>query len=165
MRPQDIVVLLKLITCGEDKLLLKDLSSQLFISLSEISESLNRSAIAGLLEPQQRTVNWKAFLEFLEHGLQYVFPSQPGAVTYGVYTGHSASALYQHFTSDEKFVWADKTGKERGQSISPLYPSVIKAAKKDQLLFKLLALCEIIRIGDVKEKPLAVMFLKDIIKG
>ncbi|HTN21769.1 MAG TPA: hypothetical protein VL125_14900 [Pelobium sp.] len=48
MRPHDIVVLLKGI-CLENSWMNKDLASALFISNSEISESLNRSKIAGLI--------------------------------------------------------------------------------------------------------------------
>ncbi|MBC7759344.1 MAG: hypothetical protein H7069_10835, partial [Phormidesmis sp. FL-bin-119] len=86
MRPQDIVILLKLAIESEDGTRIKDLSSKLFISASEISESLNRSSIAGLLLHDSRVVNKDPFLKFLEHGLQYVFPAQLGPVMKGIFT-------------------------------------------------------------------------------
>lgn len=162
MRPQDIVILLKLAINAEESPRIRDLSSKLFISASEVSESLNRSTIAGLLEPLSRAVNRDALLKFLEHGLQYVFPAQLGAVMQGIYTAHSESSLYLSFFSEEKLVWADEQGKERGSTILPLYPTVIKAVKKDRLLYKLLALCDIIRIGDTSDKLKAVWQLKEI---
>lgn len=165
MRPQDIVLLLKLIIDSDQEIKIKDLSSKLFISASEVSESLNRSAIAGLLNPQDRSVNREAFLKFLEFGLPYVFPAQLGPVMQGMYTAHSESSLYLSFSSEEKLVWADEQGKERGQSILPLYPSVVKAVRRDRILYKLLALCDIIRIGNVSDKNKAVWQLREVFQS
>ncbi|MFA6945785.1 MAG: hypothetical protein WC220_07745 [Pedobacter sp.] len=162
MRPQDIVVLLKLIIDSDQEIRIKDLSSKLFISASEISESLNRSAIAGLLDPQSRAVNKEAFLKFLEYGLPYVFPAQLGPVMQGMYTAHSESSLYLSFSSEEKLVWADGQGKERGSTILPLYPTVVKAVRKDRLLYKLLALCDIIRTGNTADRNKAVWQTREI---
>lgn len=161
MRPQDVIILLKLVIDGEEGSRIKDLSSKLFISGSEISESLNRSSIAGLLLPDSRTVNKDPFLKFLEHGLQYVFPAQLGPVMNGMFTAHSESSLYLSFSSENKLVWADELGKERGPSILPLYPTVVKAVKKDRILYRLLALCDIIRIGDPSDKNKAVWHLRE----
>ncbi len=161
MRPQDVIILLKLVIDGEEGSRIKELSSKLFISASEVSESINRSSIAGLLLPNSRGVNKEPFLKFLEHGLQYVFPAQLGPVMKGIYTAHSESSLYLSFSSEEKLVWADELGKERGPSILPLYPTVIKAVKKDRVLYKLLALCDIIRIGDRSDKNKAVWHLRE----
>ncbi len=165
MRPQDIVVLLKLVIDAEQGTRIRDLSSRLYISASEISESLHRSTIAGLIEPVTRVVNRDALLNFLEHGLPYVFPSQIGAVTQGIYTAHSESSLYLSFSSAEKLVWPDPQGKERGSSILPLYPTVVKAVSRDRLLYKMLALCDIIRIGDNTDKLKAVWQLKEIFQN
>lgn len=161
MRPQDIVILLKLIIDSEEEVRIKDLSSKLFISASEISESLHRSAIAGLLDPISRKVDKDVFLKFLEHGLSYVFPAQLGSVMQGVFTAHSESSLYLNFSSEEKLVWADEQGKERGSTILPLYPTVIKAIRKEKLLYKMLALCDIIRVGDSSDKNKAIWHLRE----
>lgn len=162
MRPQDIVLLLKLIIDSNQDIRIKDLSSKLFISASEISESLNRSAIAGLLDPQSRAVNKEAFLKFLEFGLPYVFPAQLGPVMQGMFTAHSESSLYLSFSTEEKLVWPDNQGKERGQTILPLYPTVVKAVRKDMILYKLLALCDIIRIGNSSDRNKAVWQLREV---
>jgi hypothetical protein len=162
MRPQDIVLLLKLIIDSNQEIRIKDLSSKLFISASEISESLNRSAIAGLLDPQSRVVNKEAFLKFLEFGLPYVFPAQLGPVMQGMFTAHSESSLYLSFSTEEKLVWPDNQGKERGQTILPLYPTVVKAVRNDRILYKLLALCDIIRIGNSSDRNKAVWQLREV---
>ncbi len=165
MRPQDVIILLKLALDGEEGSRIKDLSTKLFLSGSEVSESLNRSAIAGLLLPDSRIVNKDPFLKFLEHGLQYVFPAQLGPVMKGMFTAHSESSLYLSFSSEEKLVWADELGKERGSTILPLYPTVVKAVKKDRILYRLLALCDIIRIGDSSDKNKAVWHLREAFQG
>ena len=146
MRPQDIVILLKLIIDADQDIRIKDLSSKL----------------ARLIDPATRVVNKEAFLKFLEYGLPYVFPAQMGPVLQGLYTAHSESSLYLSFSSEEKLVWADNAGKERGQSILPLYKTVTKAVRKDRLLYKLLALCDIIRLGDASDKNKAVWQLREI---
>ncbi|SKB71287.1 hypothetical protein [Daejeonella lutea] len=165
MRPLDVIILLKLAIDNDEGSRIKDLSSKLFISGSEVSESLNRSSIAGLLLPDSRTVNKEAFLKFLEHGLQYVFPAQLGPVMKGMFTAHSESSLYLSFSSEEKLVWADELGKERGSTILPLYPTVVKAVKKDRILYRLLALCDIIRVGDQSDKNKAVWHLREAFQG
>ena len=70
MRPQDIVILLKIIALESSNWQLKDLASSLYISPSEISESLNRIAIAGLIDHNKRRINRQAFFE--------CFPNNPG---------------------------------------------------------------------------------------
>src|SRR5688500_14655127 len=90
MRPQDVVVLLKIIAKEEQVWQNKNLASELFISPAEISESLNRSGIAGLIEREKKKkVYRQSLMEFLEHGLHYVFPAFPGAMMNGIYTAHS----------------------------------------------------------------------------
>ena len=165
MRPQDIVILLKLIINKGADSRIRELSSKLFISASEVSESLNRSSISGLLISHSREVNTDPFLKFIEYGLPYVFPAQLGSVMNGISTAHSESSLYLSFSTEEKLVWADDVGKERGITILPLYPTVIKAVKKDRLLYKLLALCDIIRIGDASDKNKAVWHIREIFQG
>ena len=67
MRPQDIVILLKIIAKGDNPWQNKDLAAELYISPSEISESLNRSAMAGLIDADQRKkVYRQSLMEFLE---------------------------------------------------------------------------------------------------
>lgn len=162
MRPQDVVVLLKLVIDAEQDVRIKNLAAKLFISSSEISESINRSSIAQLIDPATRLVNKEVFLLFLEHGLPYVFPAQLGAVTKGYFSAHSESSLYLSFSSEEKLVWPDPTGKEKGSSLQPLYPNVTKAIINDRVLHKLLALCDIIRVGGSADKSKAVWQIREI---
>jgi predicted XRE-type DNA-binding protein len=160
MSPHDIVILLKIVSYGSQQWFQKPLAEALGISQSEISKSLNRSKYAGLLAPNGKTVMRMALMEFLQYGLRYVFPVQPGAVVRGVPTSHSAKPLSDEIQSSETYVWPYSKGTVRGHSILPLYPSVPEAALKDEKLYELLALVDALRVGRARERALAVQELK-----
>ena len=88
--PQDIVILLKMIALGDAAWLQNTLAEDLGISQSEVSKSLVRSKYAGLLDSSGKKVSKLALLEFIEYGIKYVFPQQPGAIVRGIATAHSA---------------------------------------------------------------------------
>ena len=161
MRPQDIVVLLKITSLRGADWLAKDLANALGISQSEISESLNRSVLAGLLSADKHVVMKGALLDFLEHGLKYVYPQQPGPIVRGVSTAHSAEPLKHLIQSQEDYVWPWAEGKNRGQSIEPLHPGVPYACLKDANLYTLLALTDALRVGKIRERKLAITELKN----
>ena len=160
MRPHDIVVLLKIAAKKDKPWLMKDLSFELGISASEISESLNRSALAGLISKDKTRLMKLAILDFLEHGLRYVYPQLPGGKTRGVPTAHSAPPLNNEIVSSEAYVWPYGEGTVRGQSIEPLHPKVPEACLKDPVLYEYLALSDALRVGKAREKTLAIEELK-----
>lgn len=161
MRPHDVVILLKIIAKGQQQWFMKDLSNELKISASEVSESINRSVISALLAPNKKTVMKLGLMDFLEHGLPYVYPQQPGAIVRGIPTAHSASPLNDLILSKEHYVWPYGKGEVRGQAIQPLYPNVVEAVLIDKKLHELLALTDAIRVGKAREKELAVQELKN----
>lgn len=163
MRPQDIVILLKIITVDNIKWQYRDLASSLSISISEISESLSRSHLAGLVDESRRIVHRRSLLEFIEHGLQYVFPQAPGTLVTGIPTAHSHIFFEKKFISDLPFVWPDDKGSVRGLAITPLYKGVTVAVRRDEHLYKLLACIDIIRIGRAREIKVALAELKKAI--
>ena len=160
MRPQDVVILLKIAAKGKQEWYMKDLAHELGISQSEVSEGLNRSMLAGLLAADKRKLMKSALLEFLQYGLRYVYPQKPGAIVRGLATAHSAPPLNEEISSEEKYVWPWAQGQDRGQSIEPLHPSVPEACQKDKQLYELLALTDAIRLGRAREQKLAIAALK-----
>lgn len=162
--PQDIVVLLKIISYGDTPWQQLAMAEKLQISQSEISKSLARSKFAGLLDASGKKVSSLAIMEFLKHGIRYVFPVRPGAMVRGIPTAHSAPPLNSTIQSDESYVWPSAIGKVRGQSIVPLYASVTKAVKNDLLLYELLALTDALRVGRARERNLAIEELEKRIK-
>jgi predicted transcriptional regulator len=160
MRPHDAVVLLKIAAKKGLLWTMKDLAIELKISASEVSESLARSVYAGLLSNDKKTLMKMALIEFLEHGLRYVYPQQPSYLTRGMATAHSANPLSKIIQSNEQVVWPYASGKVRGQAIVPLHRNVPIACTKDNDLYELLALVDGLRIGKARERQLAVEELK-----
>lgn len=160
MSPQDIVVLLKITTYGNHGWFQDQLAKDLQISQSEISKSLVRSKFAGLVDPSGKKVFKTALLEFLHYGIKYVFPERPGALVRGIPTAHSAMPLSAIIVSEEHYVWPSGKGKTRGQSITPLYPSVVDAVQNDKKLHELLSLVDALRVGKAREKEIAIKELE-----
>lgn len=160
LRPQDIVILLKIVALDDHPWMMKDLAHSLGISNSEVSESLNRSVLSGFIDPSKKKVFRKSLLEFLQHGFKYVYPQRPGTITRGIPTAHSAPPLKNHFKSEENFVWPSAQGNERGLAIEPLYPGVVQAVQNDKQLYELLILLDAIRVGKVREQQMAMDYLE-----
>jgi len=164
MRPQDIVILLKIVSFGQDPWRQKDIANALSMSQSEVSEALARSSLTGLIDERKHNVQRKALDEFLAHGLQYVFPARPGAMVRGMPTAHSAPPLRDLLQENgEAYVWPYDVGESRGQSIEPLYRTVPQAASGDERLYRLLALADALRAGRARERDLARRKLKEIL--
>jgi len=159
MRPQDIAVLLKILGMP-DNWQNKHLAETLFISNSEISESLNRSIRGKLLSPDKRMVFEKALYEFIVYGLKHVFPTEPGRLIKGIPTAHSAPVLADYFVFDNAYVWPDPKGTKTGFAVEPLYPNQPLAALADKELYAKLALVDAIRVGRVREREKAAELLK-----
>ena len=155
LKPQDIVILLKVIALGEKPWFHHTIAKDLGMSQSEVSQSLNRSKYAGLIDNARKKVNKIAFNEFLLHGVAYAFPQQPGALVRGMLTAHSAEPLNKIIQATDKYVWPNAKGLDRGQAIEPLYPTAVDASLKDNDLYELLTLVDAIRVGRVREKEIA----------
>jgi hypothetical protein len=158
MRPQDIVILLKIISIGNKPWQYRDLSSSLQISISEISESINRSEQAGLI--LNKKISRNALMEFIQYGLQYVFPQRPGAMATGMPTAHSHPYYADKIISNSPYVWPLFTGNMRGETIEPLHKGVPNGAEIDDTLYLLLASVDMIRVGKMREIKIALQELK-----
>ncbi|MCK5536484.1 MAG: hypothetical protein KAI79_06635 [Bacteroidales bacterium] len=161
MRPQDIAILLKIITLKGTKWNSIELASALKISPSEISEALNRCRVAKLIDTKKRKVYINSFKEFLIYGLKYVFPVEPGAIVRGIPTAHSAYPINKYIASSKEiYVWSYLAGTHRGQAIKPLYKTLPVVASKDNKLYELLVIIDAIRIGRVREREIAIKELE-----
>lgn len=160
MRPHDIAILLKIISKGKAEWYMKDLAQELEISASEISESINRSVIAGLISSDKKSLKKLALLDFLKSGLRYVYPQQPGALVRGIGTAHSGPPLCDEIMSEEQFVWPFAKGNIRGQAVEPLHPNTPEACLKDPKYYELMALTDALRMGKVREQNMAFEMLQ-----
>lgn len=163
MRPQDVAILLKIVAKDRPDWQIKPLSQELRISIAEISESLNRSREAGLIDFKKKRPNRNNLLEFLQHGVKYVFPQNPGTLSKGLPTAHSHPFMKDHFHSETNYVWSDIKGDVVGQVIEPFYERQPEAARDDRDFYLLLALVDTIRVGRVRESKIASEKLKEIL--
>ena len=83
MKPQDIVVLLKLSVPGGDPTY-AGIAQAVGMSSSEVHSAVRRAEKSGLLNPETRRPIRRALLEFIIHGLKYVFPAERGGLTRGL---------------------------------------------------------------------------------
>lgn len=160
LKPQDLFVVLKLAALTDDEgWTYEQLAESLGMSSSEVHAAVQRAQNARLLNG--RTVNRRALIEFLEHGVQYTFSALRGATTRGIPTGVGAAPLSRHFGKLTDIpVWPDAQGMSRGYAIAPLYKSVPFAAGQDEAIYELLALTDAIREGVPREAKLAIQELK-----
>lgn len=158
LKPQDIVILLKLVALGPRQWSYSSLAQQLAMSSSEVHAGIRRSTVARLFDSHRNVPNRSSLLEFLIHGVKYAFPPERGALTRGIPTGYAAPPLNALIVqpSEAPPVWPLAKGNVRGYAFSPLYKSVPNAVAQDGVLYELLALVDAIRDGRARERDLAV---------
>lgn len=163
IRPQDILILLKIVCCKDRDWRAVDLARELKISPAEVSMALERARSVGFLDAEKRRVMKAPLLEFLLHAVKYVFPAEPGPLCRGIPTSHSAPPLANRIVAaeDDQYVWPHDEGNVRGQAIAPLYDSAPEAARQDPKLYEFLALIDALRVGRARERNLAAEEIED----
>jgi hypothetical protein len=179
LRPQDVVVVLKLLASNGGPWSYSKLGEELAMSASHVFASVNRARSSRLLDfaeilPRARPgrvaqpsrdrhtllpkPNRSNLKEFLVYGVKYAFPVERGGPTRGIPTAEAAPPLNQHFSQDFQLppVWPYAEGSLRGISFSPLYKNVPQAALRDLKLYELLSLLDAIREGRAREREIAI---------
>ena len=165
LKPQDVVILLKLALLGREPWTYQRLAAELSISPSEVHAGVKR-AIAARLMSDPATSDGRpllpALVEFVVHGVRYAYPPKRGALTRGMPTGYAAPPLVNVIAqpNEPPPVWPHAEGTARGFLLEPLYPSVPEAASRDPGLYELLALVDAVRDGRARERALAIKELK-----
>jgi hypothetical protein len=164
LKPQDILVLLKLVALGRQPWAYAWLAVQLGMSPSQLHSAVQRALATRLAQREGETIvpNIRNLEEFLIHGLKYVFVPEQGEMMRGMPTAHAAPPLAQFFasTGEPPPVWPDPEGTARGQSFSPLYKLAPQAARSDPRLYELLVLVDAIRGGRAREREIAIRELQ-----
>lgn len=163
LKPQDIFVLLKLVALENQGFSwqYQPLAQSLYMSASEVHGAVSRAEVSTLVEPHRRSVDRYALDEFLVHGLRYAFPAGIGRVAKGLPTAESAPPLAQRLTSSVVYVWPHPDGPQTGMILAPLYRSAPAAALLDPLLYELLALADVLRVGQSAERETARNILRE----
>ncbi len=154
LKPQDVVVLTKLVTLGDPQVPIHRLASDLFMSPSEVHHAIHRAAEAKLLrvvehrvQAHEKIVNREGLLELALTGLKYIFPVQPLSHATGMPTGWAAPVLLgtqpEHAALPP--VWPTDEGPLQGLAVPPLYRCVPKVAAQDPQFYALMAAIDAIR--------------------
>lgn len=159
LKPHDVALLLRLAEVPEASFVA--LGADLSMSPSTAHGSVERLQRSGLLRPGSRRVNRHFLLEFLEHGVKYMFPAVLGGRARGVPTAYSGPALASEFMTNDVVVWPDVNGQAIGQSMTPLYQNAVHLAGRCPSVYESLTLIDAIRIGRVRERAAALAKLKE----
>ena len=164
LKPQDVLVLLKLVAQGDTDWVYSRLAMELSMSSSEIHAAMKRSYNACLMMEKGETImpDAKNLEEFIVYGVKYSFAAERGDECLGMPTSYAAKPLCDRVINDGRHppVWPDENGKVKGIAFRPLYPSVPDAARLDSTLYELLALVDAIRGGRTRERTQAIKEIK-----
>lgn len=165
LKPQDILLSLKLLNEQCANLKFRQLAKELGMSGSETNQAFHRAREAGLISPLAKTASRSAVAELLIHGLKYMAPVHPGKRTRGMVTGFAAPPLLEFFgtPSDDPdvMVWPDPNGDRSGWEIEPLSRSAPMAARRDAELYEWLVLADVLRgAGRARERKIAEEILR-----
>lgn len=148
---------------------MRSLESETGISKTQVNLSLKRMFKVGLVKNSRQNglpiVNTKALLEFIAYGIRYVFPAELGKPTRGIPTSIAAPVLKGQLMApmDLVPVWPHYLGTEKGLSVEPLHDNVGQAIKSDSLCYAFLALTDSVRLGQPRERNLAISFLEKLL--
>lgn len=160
LKPQDLLVLLKVAAHPPQRWTYAVLGEVLAMSASEAHACVKRAIACGLAVAPARG-EWSpvrpSLLEFVLHGVRYVWPATAGPVKRGVPTSFGVEPLASSVTAalGEAPVWAHPAGAAKGPTLSPLYRTAPQAAMADPALHRLLALLDALRAGRARERALA----------
>jgi hypothetical protein len=165
LKPQDLLVLLKVAANPPQRWTYAALGEALAMSASEAHASVKRAVASGLAVAPSRGQWWPVrpnLLEFVLHGVRYIWPATIGPVKRGVPTAFGAEPLASELRAapDQAPVWAHPQGKAKGPTVSPLYRTAPQAALADPALHRMLALLDALRTGRARERSLAAKLME-----
>jgi hypothetical protein len=166
LKPQDLMVLLKLAALNGKPTTYGELAEVLGMSSSEVHASVGRAKLARLIniDDNRPVIVREAIKDFLLYGAKYAFPAIHGSLTRGVPTSYAAPPLATQISqpsNEPPPVWPDPMGELRGIAFHPLYPTAPAASRKDRSLYELLALFDALRGGAARERKLASQILNE----
>lgn len=145
----------------------RSISAATRISASEVNSAIQRAIKSNLLvKPDEKARPRplkRSLLEFIEHGVRYVYPAERGEPTRGIPTAFAAPLFDDTLASQDELppVWKYASGSSLGYALSPIYKTAPLAAAKDPILYELLVLVDVFRVGRQREKSLAHRLLKE----
>lgn len=165
MNGTDVYVLLSFFVKNNRKETMRDWEIRSGLSIAVLSRSMKFLKTVKLVaddEPVYRNIE-----EFLFCGFPYVFPIEKGRLTRGFVSGVDATPLKSDFVDNEyPIVWAHPEGNVKGFSVPPLHkaiPGMLAKNKLEQKVYEMLALLDVLRVGQRREIEAAKKRLKELL--
>jgi hypothetical protein len=160
LRPQDLVLALKLVLLGQERLSYALLAEQLHLSPFEAHAAAKRLVAARLAGEDNGSVQplIRPLERFVRYGAVHAFPAVRGGMTIGFPTAYGVPPLKDLMLFPNEIavpVWPHPEGEVRGLALLPLYPKLPLAARDDRPLYEMLALFDALRIGQAREREIA----------
>jgi hypothetical protein len=157
LKPQDILVLLKLLSPDQAaRQNYAALGESVGLSGSETHAAVRRALRSALLVPLTRhpeslseiRPSTSEIAELLCYGVPYFLPGETGRIVLGIPTGESAPPLSTMLAATDAppHVWLHPRGTIRGVAVEPIYHSAPDAALRDPALAEWLALTDALRL-------------------
>lgn len=163
LKPQDLLVALKLAVNPAREYLLVELANELRMPISVVHGCIRRAELAKLVSRSSGSIRplRPSVKEFVIHGAKYAYPAQLGSSSRGIPTAIGGPVLAKHFERIEAPpVWPSPEGTHWGVSVSPLHPAVLGAIEQDEPLYEVLCLLDALRVGAAREREIAVRELE-----
>ena len=168
LKPQDLLVACRLALPGGYLLFQKQVAVALGLAPSTVFASLQNLRRAKIVECPgiPEATARRRLLNFLVHGAPVVFPPVKTEVVRGIATGIFSPHFRGRFAAekDVPLVWPYPRGREVGEGLVPLYPSLPLACSRDPALYQLMAAVDVLRVGRAREKDAAVVYLEALFK-
>jgi len=167
LKPLDVFVACRLALPGGGEMTQKQVAYALSLAKSTTFvalQSLRRArlvACPGTTAAAART----RLCAFLVHGVPVVFAPVKTAVVRGLPTGIFSPHFRERFAGakDIPLVWPYPRGRETGEGLVPLYPSLPLACSRDPALYQMMAAIDVLRVGRVREREAAVAYIEDVL--
>ena len=159
LHPQDVLVACKMysLKLADDDWTYSDLGEAVGISGGEAHNAVDRCRRSSIIGASGAIVR-KNLRDLLAVAAPRIFYASRGGLSRGMPTGIWAPPLLGKFerVGTLPTTWPCETGTcERGESVDPIYPSAPIAAR-DPLVYELLALVDVIRVGGASDRNRAV---------
>lgn len=165
VRSQDVVVAAGLFALRTVSGSHAELARILGVPRSRVSESVRRLEDNGLYSRALGGIRSARFLDFLVHGVPWMFPVRPGDVVRGIPTAHAGPVLRDQIASSLPYVWPSEHGEVEGRAVEPVDRRALLAAQALPEAYELLSLADAARVGRVRERKLAAAALEDVLRG
>ena len=172
LRPQDVLSACKIDSheLARSEWTYAGLAASLGLSAGEAHNSYRRCRGALLLTPGG-AVDRRHLVDLLSVAAPIVFYAARGGLAAGLPTASWAPALrdkFDHPTGALPCVWPQPDsprGCVQGEAVDPVYPTAPEAARQDPLVYELLALTDVVRVGGRADRERAVRLIEQRVLG